>query len=251
MAQKLYAAFRLLADADTWFSSLSEEQQKQYIELHPGSKYAKQAGKGKPDSKGTPNKPAEPGSPASKSKPSALTTSPEQLKETHDFAVSKEAEPKSPLRTRFGKMIIKHSKALVHHLKEEVKEAAVAGHSVTKLLRGKKLSGHEKQALKATSIRLAIICGSMAIGGGLMTAAGHGVKHLAEEIAHDFMAHGLIGVAEKTLHASSEIIGDAEESDSDAGLEELTKRFADYMATSPNVQAILAKAGEGSTEETE
>lgn len=241
MPQKVYAAFRLIADADSWFSSLSKEQQDQYIELHPGSKYAKGAGKSKePDGKGKPT---------GKAKPSALTTSPEQLKEAHDFAVSKDAEPKSKFRTKFGNLIAKHAKALVTHLKDEVKEAGMAGHSVTKILRGKKLNNHEKHALKATCIRLAIICGSMAIGGGLMTAAGHGMKHLAEEIAHDFMAHGLIGVAEKTLHAGTQVIGDAEESDSDAGLEELTKRFGEYMANSPNVQKILAKPNEGPAEE--
>jgi hypothetical protein len=41
MILKIEAALRIQAGENSWFESLSKEQQKEYIELHPNSKFAK------------------------------------------------------------------------------------------------------------------------------------------------------------------------------------------------------------------
>lgn len=39
---KIEAAIRMEAGEDSWFNSLTKEQQKEYLELHPNSKFTKQ-----------------------------------------------------------------------------------------------------------------------------------------------------------------------------------------------------------------
>ncbi len=234
MKIKIEAATRLLADAASWFQSLSKEQQDQYLELHPASKYGDQKGTGHDDEKPA----AKPGKVQPKKK-SPHGKTPKQVQQVKEFAASEEAEPNSKPRRTFGQMIKGKLKGIVHHIKDEVAEAAVAGRAVTKVFAGKKLNDKDMHALKATAVRLVLVCGSLAVTGGLTTAIGHGVSILAQEIAHDFVQHSIVSASEKTLmHSSTTAAAD----DEDKGLDKMAELFAHYMATSPNVQKILAKA---------
>lgn len=225
----IYAAVRLKAEA-TWFDSLTEEQQSGYLAEHPNSKYSKNAKPGvvKPSVKPTKSKP--------RTKPSAKPGKSTKVshQEIHKFAVSDEAKPHSETRRSFGQFLKDHAKGLIHHMKEEVKEAATAGKSALKLMRGGKLTHEEHHALKTTAVHLAIVCGSLAIGGGLSAALASGVSMAAEAIGKSFAAHMISNVAEKTLMHSAV-------DDADKGLQALTKEFIKYIETSPDVQKILSE----------
>jgi hypothetical protein len=247
MVIKIMAAHRLKADAASWFDSLSQEQQKEYLKLHPDSKYADDVKTGEKDEKPIPlrnkdipvkkkykheiQKQTHP----AKNIPKALP------KEVEHFAHSEAAHAGSKERRSLGQMIKAKAKGIVKHLVDEVKEAGVAGHAVTKLLRGKPTTPEEQHAMKATATRLVIVIGSMAIGGGLVAAMGEGIKVVAKEIANDFLAHGLINATEKTLMHSSKSDPEPSEKSVQQGLDHMTQLMAKYMETSPNVQKILQK----------
>lgn len=179
---KIQAAVRLEADAYSWFNSLSKEQQQEYIELHPASKYAdnvKSKDEEKPEEHQQKKKPYVPHNsknhPKPKPKPAAQEDHHDMHEENHHAAGSQ-------ARRSIGQMIKAKAKGIVKHLKDEVKEAGTAGHAVTKLLRRKPLSDVEKHALKATAVRLAIVSISLAAGGGLAAALGEGVNMVAGEL---------------------------------------------------------------------
>jgi len=71
-----------------------------------------------------------------------------------------------------------------------------------------------------------------------MGLAAGGLK-LCEEIAHNFMEHGLVGTAEKTLMHGSKLL--AADDSEEAMLKTLVDKFADYMANSKDLQGIMEK----------
>lgn len=75
---KIQAAVRMEASEDSWFESLSKEQQEEYIKLHPKSKFAKNKPKAKPSS----SKPGD--SPQRKKKKQKMQLN-KRMKVTKDF----------------------------------------------------------------------------------------------------------------------------------------------------------------------
>jgi hypothetical protein len=95
MKFKIEAAKRIQADADTWFKSLTKDQQKEYIDLHPNSKYAKDAGSQHPESEsGTPAPPPT-ALPSGKPKPKS------GLMQKHKDKIVKKLKKRYPLTTKF------------------------------------------------------------------------------------------------------------------------------------------------------
>ena len=256
---KIHAAHRLLATVITastedtsWFDSLSKDQQDKYIEMHPDSKYAQ--AKRKHEDGGTDYSHEDTSTSTStkdnfKAEPAKNPDRKAKAKEAiTKFLTTPAVKPHSEERRSFGKMLKAKAHTAVMSLRDEVKDVGVAAYSVKKLMHGKKLSHTEKHALRATCTRLAIIVGGMALGGGLAHGLAAGGLELAKHIATDFMEHGLVGTAEKTLMHGSSRVSAADDSD-DAMLKALVGKFADYMASSPNLGDIMQKSlGEESEE---
>lgn len=104
----------------------------------------------------------------------------------------------------------KLGKRILHTLKEEVDEYKTAGKSIGKLLKGKKLSHHEKHALKTASMHVAINTLTFALAGGAAGYAAHkagtGVlKYLAAKAVHHVAGNAFFAYkAGKVMHKLGE-----------------------------------------------
>ena len=198
---RIEASRRLEADAHSeWFDSLSPTQQSQYLELHPNSKFAKDK--------------------QEKKEYAPVKEMHKHDVEMHKFFHGDSIKPGSKLRRSLGSMIKSKAKGVVKRIALEVKNFKAAGTAAGKLLTGKDVSAHEKEALKEVLIRAALVTTTVALTGGMGLAFSHLLPHLAD----DFMKHTASGIAEDVLkHASTP------DTEADAAVTKLVLKFADYL----------------------
>ncbi len=174
---------------------------------------------------------------ANKETPSAPTSAPKLTdkikakidnwtKEEKAFFERNEGAPGSEMRRSLGQALKDKAagawKAIKKGAKHEVEEFKAAGEGVGKFFKGEKLSGHEKDALKAVGIKIA----TTALFGAAMGGLGHGVAAFGKHVAIEFIPHVvgetiLKGAGRAALFADME--GEAE---TDANME----KFAEMIA---------------------
>ena len=156
--------------ADEWFKSMPKKQQEAYIKQHPNSKYARQAkkaeeqeDKGKTKKTDAKSKRTVPQKHVKKLQIHWKKFSKDQRKLFHDGGHL----PKSKERSSFADMMRRKKAGIAKAIKHEVHEWKQAGNAVKKLVTGKTISKHEKQALKSVAIHVGLVVGPMALSGGL------------------------------------------------------------------------------------
>lgn len=238
--------------ADSWFDNLTAKQQKEYIELHPNSKYARNAkskivqtpsgpSRGiKQDKDAVPNKkvkkPVAP--PVHKKFHKEIAT---LDREDRDFFKTEQDRPKSKVRTALAKHIRTSHREIAHQVKNQVAEWKDGCKAIGKLAQGKEISNHEKKALKALVIDAAVTAASVAVTGGFAHGAALAIKHTAFDVLKDVVlkstlrstAHAMGtsgaltgGMVLLSAIASSKTKGDTAE---DKILATLIKKLADYI----------------------
>ena len=242
-------AIREIVLADSWFDNLTAKQQQEYIEQHPNSKYAKnyrKKGNGPTNPSGSRKvvKDKQPKhehvevTPVHKKFHKEIST---LDKSDREFFKTGQDKPKSSVRTTLAKHIRTSHREIAHQIKHQVTEWKDGCKAIGKLASGKKISEHEKKALKALVIDAAVTAASVAVTGGFAHGAALAVKHTAFDVlkdvvlkstlkstAHAMGTSGVLtgGLAVLQAIASSTSKGRSAE---DKILETLIKKLADYI----------------------
>lgn len=153
--------FISLSKGDNWWANLTHEQQADYIEDHPNSKFAKNARDKHVDRVGI--KQADKEKYGNKIKKSWDEFSDEQK----EFFTEGGHRKGSKARRSLGQVMKDKSRAFVKGLKRDVEDWKVAGTAVKTITSGKKLSKREKSALKSVAIHFGFALAPIAITGGL------------------------------------------------------------------------------------
>ena len=241
---------------DAWWDKLTKEQKETYIGRHPNSKYAKQAKALKskrPDDSKKADKPLKESKDAGKANVTKQQAkklkvywkkfNKEQRKMFHEGGF----KPKSPERKKFSAFMKRKAKGVVKAVKHEVEEWKEAGKGIGKLVQGKKLNKHEKQALKSAAIHVAMVAIPMAVSGGLSAGLGSAAKGFGINL----LKHtALIRGAQIAAFASES----AESKSPEEYLELLVNQMADAMANADIpledwIQGALEANKEGANEE--
>ena len=205
---EIAAKTRLQLAGDDWFDKMSPDQQKEYVTEHPASKFAKSAKKSIKTVQNVGKK--------------AVVSVKDFSKDQKTFFRGKDHEAKSEARRSFSTFIKDKAKGLVKGLKHEVKEFKMAGVGLAKLASGHKLDHHEKGAIKAVLLHSALVIGPMAMTGGLSA----GLSHVLPAIATHFLEHSMVMTAGKAA-----LFASAKKDDSDALMQHLITKFAEYIET--------------------
>ena len=201
-----------------WFHTLSPEMQKQYLEEHPNSKYAKEAKAAEPTIKSV-------GGPSPDKHPSvvhkgaahktALTEKTHKVVEklpapVKTFFHEKEYEPNSPVRKKLAAFAHNSVHRLVKSVIDEVGEWKGAASALRDLATGTKyseLDHHKKEALVQTGKFIATVAFTVGVGaameGGLeglgeLIKSGVGIALAREAVTHTLAKSG----ANAVIHAA-------------------------------------------------
>lgn len=218
-----------LSKNDAWWDKMTPDQQEAYVGRHPNSKYAKQVKVFK-DKKTDKLDKADKDIKSDKASKSNLTKKQAKKLKVHWKKFSKEQrkmfhdggfKPKSSGRKKLGDFMKRKAKGIAKAVKHEIHEWKSAGKAIGKLASGKKISKHEKHALKSVAIHVAMVAAPMAISGGLSAGLGSVAKgfglHLLEHTA-------LIRGAQIAAFASESADSSPEEN-----LEMLIKQMSEAM----------------------
>jgi len=222
---------QVLAD-DAWFEGLEPKQQKEYIEEHPNSKYAKKV--------------LDKGAETVKKGGVALkNVAKNYTEEQKKFFSGEDSKPGSKVRRSFGTFMSDKAKGLVKGLKAEVHEFKEAGEGLYNLAKGQKITHHQKTALKTILLHTAMVVGPMAISGGLSA----GITHMLPSIATHFLEHSLMITAGKVaLFAAPEGETKGNEEAYDDLVEHLITKFSEYVADNDFSEEDWAAIVSGSKE---
>lgn len=202
-----------------WWAELTKSQKEDYIKKHPHSKYA--------------DRHAEENQEAKEKEVKKVKVSHHFKKhwskfsdDQKDFFGRGDHKAGSKERRKLGDIIKSKAKGVVKAVKHEVDEWKDAGKGVKKLATGKKLSSHEKHAIKNVAIHAAMVIGPMAISGGLSA----GLASASKGIGLGLLEHtALLRGVQIAAFASADDI-DPSMSEEEA-LEVLIKQMGDAMAT--------------------
>ena len=163
-----------------WWTDMSDENKKEYIEEHPTSKYADiyKGGSGEAPAKEEPKKEAPVGG---ESAPKSLD--------------APEMKPNSPFRKKLGAFLKTKSKNIAHHFKEEVKEWKTAGTALAGLAKGKKMTDHERAAVAQCATDLAVITLGMLTGHAIYDGVKEILTHVGTHVAEEALIKAAISGA--------------------------------------------------------
>ena len=206
-AAERISAFRQIVTAD-WWSELSPEGQAEYLKEHPDSKKAKEVHEQR--------KKAQLKRPSIQSHEDQLEKEehPDMIKHQEDhpqniehlhpdaqkFFKDGHDKPGSPERKAAASFFAKKSKQIAKAVskaaKANVKEWKHGVKGLGKLFRGKSLSDHEKEGVKAIIKDVLVTAGIVMVGGGLAHGVAAAMAHVGRDVlAETFfktVAHGLI-----------------------------------------------------------
>lgn len=217
-----------------WFYEMDQAGQEAYVKKYPTSKYAV-AYKAKKSEKG-------------KDTVAKVQVSHHIKKHWHKFSEDQKEffgrgghKPESKERRTFGSMIKDNSKGIVKAIKHEVKEWQDAGRGIKKLATGKKMTSHEKHALKTVAIHEAMVIGPMAISGGLSAGLASAAKGIGLGLAeHTALIHGAkIAAFASAAPVENEITSDMSEEDA---LDIFVKQTGDAMISAKMPDRVWAEA---------
>lgn len=200
-----------LAD-DGWFADMPVEEQKEYVEEHPASKYAKLVGATKGAASKVKDKTA-------KVAVMTKTTTAEFAKSEHEFFHGSGHEKGSEPRRTLGKFLQDKAKGIVKACKHEVREFKYAGNALLGMLHGKKPDEHQRAAIKTVMIHTAMVLGPMAVSGGLSLGLAHALPH----VVAGFLEHTLVVSAARAAVFASDAPTPEEM------VERLVTKFAEYI----------------------
>lgn len=187
---------KAVAADDSWFYDMPKEKQKEYIEQHPNSKFAKQALKEKEKSP----KAKKSGGISIKS---IFGDKVKALPEEHrEFFEKEQDKPGSGERKGIAKHVRTNKGEIVKHIKGQFKEWGDGCGAIAKLASGKKISDHEKKALKALVIDAAVIAGAITVTGGFAHGAALAMKHVGFDVLKDVVLKSVIRGTAKAMGAS-------------------------------------------------
>lgn len=214
-----------------WWNSLSQNQQKQYINEHKTTEYRKhlKMDNGTSDKKPiTEEKPVNYNDAIQKSVENEVKkrklaehvkhhakTLHHRIKKFHaeqrKFFQEGEEKPNSEARTTAADIIHRKAHGIVkkfkHELHEDKEAYTEAAKAIRNILTGKSLDDSEKKHLKSAATKLAILAGmTLATGGagGLVHGVGIGVAHFgAHAVAHRLLEAGIVGSAASLVYASA------------------------------------------------
>lgn len=132
---------------------------------------------------------------------------------------------KLSITKKTAELVKKKAKGLVKGLKEEVHEWKEAGIGLGKLAQGKKISDHEKKAIKDVAIHTALVVASTAVTGGL---AG-GAAAIAQGLGIHFVEHSLLVQGAKAL-AFAKAVEEGDDAAAEKALEEMIIQYADFIS---------------------
>jgi hypothetical protein len=193
----------VIADSDAWFKELTKEQQKQYIIDHPNSKYAKnaksRADKEQEDAKKKQKKPHKSYIPVKNKFADKISALPEEHKQ---FFETEQDKPGSEQRKGIANHIRTNKSEILKHIKGQFVEWGDGCGAIGKLAQGKKISDHEKKALKALVIDAAVMAGAIAITGGFAHGAALAMKHVGFDVLKDIVLKATIRGTAKAMGTS-------------------------------------------------
>jgi hypothetical protein len=191
-------------NSDKWWKSLTKEQQKEYIEQHPNSKFARNAKKPEPPPHHKIRKGGKKDLP--KNLHSVKEIFMEKLEEIHEedkaFFEHGGDAPNSEERRGVAKHIRTNRHEIIHNIKGQFKEWKDGCGAITKLATGKKISTHEKKALKGLLIDAAVIAGAITVTGGFAHGAALAMKHVGFDVLKDVVLKAVIRGTTKAMGAS-------------------------------------------------
>lgn len=239
-----------------WFYEMDKAGQEAYVKKYPGSKYAKEY-KQKQKEKSR----AEKGDTVAKVKVSHHVKKHwgKFSEEQKEFFGRGDHKPGSKQRRKLGQIIKSKAKGVVKAIKHEVDEWKDAGKGIKKLATGKKMTSHEKHALKNVAIHAAMVIGPMAISGGLSAGLGTAAKGIGLGLLeHSALIRGaqVAAFASGTGAGRTEIINMLDEvafeaiakteitadMDEEQAIEALIKQMGDAMATAKIPDRVWAEA---------
>jgi hypothetical protein len=192
---------------DKWWKSQTKEQQRAYIRAHPNSKYARNA-------KRAALEPAD--KPKNRPDPEKVYTSVKSMmgeklkhvpKEHAEFFEQEQDKPGSEERKGIAKHIHTNKKQIMDNIKSQFKEWGDGCGAISKLATGKKISDHEKKALKGLLIDAAVIAGAITVTGGFAHGAALALKHVGFDVVKDVILKSVIRGTAKAMGASMGVTG--------------------------------------------
>jgi hypothetical protein len=197
------------SSGDNWFDRLSEDEQTEYIESHPNSKYAKNIHRVDHEDQ----------SDKSKKKSGSDTKNPKAMrhvladkikvlpKKHKEFFETEQDQPNSEQRSGIAKHIRLNHKEIVKHMKGQIVEWKDGCGAIAKLATGKSISAHEKKALKALVIDASVIAASVAVTGGFAHGAALALKHVGFDVLKDVVLKTVIRGTTRAMGASTGVTG--------------------------------------------
>jgi hypothetical protein len=198
---------------DKWWKGLTKEQQKAYIKQHPNSKYARNAKKLAEEKKSGagPVEDTKTNSESEKKHVSVKSLHADRIaalpEEHRKFFENEGDKPGSEERKGIANHIRTNKHEIIKHIKGQFKEWGDGCGAIGKLASGKKISDHEKKAVKALLIDAAVIAGAVAITGGFAHGAALAVKHVGFDILKDIVLKATIRGTTKAMGASTGVTG--------------------------------------------
>ena len=230
---QVVAADKKAGTADDWFHNLSDKQQKDYVDEHPDSKYAKSYSKDHKDIEDEKKKKADQDKSDGVKKPvhKKVAHSVKQFKkEQQEFFRGKQDEAGSDTRRTLGKFMKDKASGVIKSLKQEGDHWKTSAGAIKKLSKGEKLDKHDKSALKNVAFSLASIIIPMAITGGLSAGIAHAAPHLATHLLKDSLVMSGIRAA---AFASTSLAGDEmSDEEAESKLDEVLKGMGTAMEES-------------------
>jgi hypothetical protein len=197
---------------------MTKDQQDDYIDKHPNSKFAKQKYSGrvaKPkDSSNNKDKDKDKDKDTKDKQqklPSMFSVFKEPIsklsKNYQDFFKNKQDKPNSDERKSLAKHLRTSKTDLMDGLKHQVHEWKDGCKAIKKIATGKQISDHEKKAVKTLVIDAAITAASVAITGGFAHGLAAAIKHTAFDVLKDVVLKTTIRSTAYAMGASTGVTG--------------------------------------------
>ena len=240
----LEISLSLAQTGSDWWNGLTKPRKMAYVKEHPKSKYAKQYAKERDAAIKGHKKGDKKRAKDDKKGSKHIKTLKARMKTFHadqkKFFAEGEHKPKSKERRTFGKMIKDKAKGIVTSVKAEGQEWKDAGKAVKKIATGKKLSKHEKHALKTVAIHTAMVVGPMAVTGGLSA----GLAGMSKGLAVGMLEHSALIRGAQVLVFAGAVGAITDESSDEEALMHLVEALGDAFAEADLPNSVWADAAE-------
>lgn len=208
-----------LADASSWFKSLTKEQQDEYLEMHPNSKYGSGAGSDKDDDQKSKSSPAP-------SHSSDIAKAISKLPPASRAFYSQGGTlPGSTFREKAKTTILHKMKVIATSLKKESQSWKDGASALLKFAKTGKIDEAEKKAIRTTARDALVLSASVLATGGISYGAVKVLLTVGQYAILDIVLHS----AAKAIIESRTVRANTQD-EQDQMLELIVKAVADFVA---------------------